>query len=397
MVQNVLNDADMSRPIRLLWLIDSLTVGGAEALIVPFARKIDKARFDLTVCALSTISGNPMEERLREAGVRVVILGARDLRDRKAFRRLKELVIAERFDLVHAHLTYSAIWSGLVSRATGVPSIVSLHVAPAATRAMQTAWRQKVLTGVRDRLMRFVIRRWSSRVIMVSGALRDLYVAGGGMRRSTIRIVRNGIELEHFERDHAATRARVEREFDIPAAAPIVVAVSVLREGKGIEVLLEAARQIRHAVFLIVGDGAKADEWRELAGQSGISERVRWAGYRTDVDTLLAGCDVFAHPSLSDAFPTVLLEAMAAGLPIVASDVGGIPEIVEPDVTGFLVPAGDPAALAAAIQALLSNGEQARQMGDRGRAVARQQFSTEAWIERLVAVYGEVLSEKDAA
>jgi glycosyltransferase involved in cell wall biosynthesis len=395
-VQNVLNAAGMGRPIRLLWLIDSLTVGGAEALVVPFARKLDKQRFQLTVCALSTISGNPIEQRLQADGTRVITLGASDLRDRKAFRRLKELVTAEGIDLIHAHLTYSAIWSAFLSRATKIPSVVSLHVAPEATRALQTTWRQKLLTSVRDRLMRFVTRRWSSRVIMVSEALREIYAGGGGMARSSIRVVRNGIELERFKRDRDETRSRLSRDFEIPTGTPIVIAVSVLREGKGIEVLIEAAQRVQGAIFLIVGDGPKADEWRELTKEYGVTDRIRWAGYRTDVDNFLAGCDVFAHPSLSDAFPTVLLEAMAAGLPVVASDVGGIPEIVEPGETGVLVPAGDASRLAAAIQDLLSDRRRARDMGDRGRLVAEQKFSTEAWIDRLVAVYAEVLAEEES-
>lgn len=383
----------MSSPVRLLWLIDSLTVGGAEALTVPFARRLDRRRFELIVCALSTIAGNPVEQRLRDEGVSVVNLGARSLRDAGAFRRLESLVRTERIDLVHAHLTYSAIWSALLSRRTRVPSVVSLHVAPAASRAVQTTWRQRVLTTVRDRLMRFVISRWSSRVIMVSDALREVYLAGGGMRRSTIRVVRNGIELERFQRDPAETRLRLMREFDVPPDVPIVVTVSVLREGKGIEVLLDAARHVPGACFLIAGDGPKAEEWRQLARRNGVEPRIRWAGYRVDVDALLAGCDLFAHPTLSDAFPTVLLEAMAAGLPVVASNVGGVPEIVEPEVTGLLVPPGDPMQLAGAIADLLSNRERVRKMGEQARLVAGRQFSTSAWIERLAAVYAEVLEE----
>ena len=381
-----------SAPLKLLWLIDSLTVGGAEALVVPFARGLDRQRFDLTVCAMATITGNAIEKRLRDDGVRVVNLEARSLRDRAAFRRLKAFVLAERIGLVHAHLTYSGIWSALLSRSTGIPSITSLHVAPAASRALQKSARQKILTTVRDRLMRFAVNRWSDRVVMVSAALRDSYVRSGGIRRSKIRVVHNGIEVERFARDRAGTRARLIREFDIPPQAAIVVTVSVLRAGKGIDVLLDAARAVPGAYFLIAGDGPMAAEWRQLATSHGVDARIRWAGHRNDVDALLAGCDVFAHPTLSDAFPTVLLEAMAAGLPIVASDVGGIPEIVVPGETGLLVPAGDARPLAAALTDLLSSHEKGRQMGERARAIATERFSIESWLRNLTAVYDEVLA-----
>ena len=377
--------------VRLLWLIDSLTVGGAEALVVPFARRVDRTRFDLTVCAMTTIAGNAIESRLRSDGINVVNLEANSLRDKAAFARLKELVRKERVDIVHAHLAYSGIWSAMLSRSTGVPSIVSLHVAPAASLAIQPSFAQKVATVVRDRLMRFVISRWSSRIVMVSDALRKTYRRGGGIRADKTRVVHNGIEVERFERDRAEARAKIEGEFDIAGNVPVVATVSVLREGKGIDVLLAAARDVPQAVFLIIGDGPKAPEWRELAEANGVSDRVRWAGHRDDVDALIAGCDLFAHPTLSDAFPTVLLEAMAAGLPIVASNVGGIPEIVSPGETGTLVPAGDANALSRAVAELVSDRDRCRRMGKRAQTIARERFSIDAWLRNLNAVYDEVL------
>lgn len=387
----------MAPPIRLLWLIDSLTVGGAESLVVPFARRVDRSRFELLVCCLSTIAGNAIEERLRQDGVPVTNLGARHLRDVQAFRRLESLVRDEKVDLVHAHLTYSAIWSALLSRKTAVPSVASLHVAPSATRAVLTSRMQIVAAAIRDRLMRFVLNRWSSAVVMVSDALARTYLAGGGIAKKKIRVVHNGVELERFRRDRAEVRARIGREFDIPDGTPVVVAVSVLRAGKGVEVLLDAAKDVKDAIFLIVGDGPKREEWMEAGRRSGIAERVRWAGYRTDVDEILAGCDVFAHPSLDDAFPTVLLEAMAAGLPVVASSVGGIPEIVDSGVTGILVPPGNAAALAEGISSLLADRPCLARMSEAARVRADSRFSTTAWTERLAVVYEDVIAEGSRA
>jgi glycosyltransferase involved in cell wall biosynthesis len=157
--------------------------------------------------------------------------------------------------------------------------------------------------------------------------------------------------------------------------------VSVLRPGKGIEVLLDAVERVPDTYFLIVGDGPKRAEWQSMTN----SDRVRWLGYRTDVDAILAGCDVFVHPSLDDAFPTVLLEAMAAGLPVVASRVGGIPEIVS-ESTGILVPPGDPAALADAMTKIDPH------MSIAARERATREFSIDAWIARLDTVYAEAMS-----
>ncbi|HYO77287.1 MAG TPA: glycosyltransferase family 4 protein [Thermoanaerobaculia bacterium] len=376
---------------RLLWLLDSLGVGGAEALVVPFARQLDRRKYTLFVGCLWKIEGEMVVSGLRELGVPAIEFAARSLRDRTTYRVVRKFIEDEQIDLVHAHLTFSATWSALLSRQTGIPSVATLHVAPSATRQFRNTLRHRLVTDARDWVMRQTMNRWSSRVITVSEALRQTYLAKRDLAPEKVTVVHNGIELERFRRDRAATRARLEREFDIPAGKPILVTVSVLRPAKGIEFLLEAAKRVDNAVFLILGDGNKREEWQALAAQQGIGDRVRWAGYRTDVDTILAGCDALVHPSLDDAFPTVLLEAMAAGLPVVATRVGGIPEIVNDGATGILVPPADAEALASGIGELLSDRERMRRMGALATDSAITRFSTAAWVSRLTAVYDEVL------
>lgn len=370
---------------KLLWLIDSLNVGGAETLAISFVRRYDREKFELTIAYLQSIAGSAIQQQLEDAGIRLVPLHARNLRDVSAFRRLLRFLREEKIDVVHAHLTYSATWASLASRLTGIPSIATLHVAPPSGRDRR---------ALRDRLMRFVVNRWATLVVMVSDALKNDYVAAGGLSAKKMRTVHNGIELQRFERDRAECRARLGRELQIPEASLVVVTVSVLREGKGIEVLLDAATRVPEARFLIVGDGAKRDEWKQLATRLGVAGRVHWAGHRSDVDALLAGCDLFVHPSLADALPTVLMEAMAARLPVVASNVGGIPEIVEVEATGRLVPPGDPARLAAEITDLLRDPVRRDRMGAHARVVAEKRFSTDSWIARLERVYEEAMQER---
>lgn len=374
---------------RLLWLVDTLGVGGAEALTVPFARALDRSQFHLTVAAISDAEGLNAQ-RLRDAGVEVIDLKGKNLRDLAAMRRLFALLREKKIDLVHAHLTYSAIWSALATRLTGVPSVISLHVSVEATRSLHTNVRHRFLTGLRDALMTKVANRWSSRIVMVSAALRDAYVEKG-LNRDKVRVVHNGIEIERFGHARNETRARLNAEFSIPPDSPLVALVSVLRPGKGVEVLIDAIERVPHGTFLIIGDGPMREEWSARAASTGVADRIRWAGFRSDVDRMLAGCDLLVHPSLDDAFPTVLLEAMASGLPVVASRVGGIPEIVTPGVTGELVPPGDVARLAAAISALLADRALLEQMSQNSSAGAAR-FSTRAWVERLLDVYHDVTS-----
>jgi glycosyltransferase involved in cell wall biosynthesis len=379
-------------------------MGGAESLVIPFVRGIDRERYDLFVCCLASIGGNVNEAAVRAENVPFTNLGARNLLDVRAFRRLLRFIRDHDIDLIHAHLTYAATWAALASRMTGVPSLATLHVAPP----------QRGRAHLRDQLMRFALKRWSSGVIAVSAALREQYRALGEgswrltadswrarelrqplaasrqplppSTRTNVIVAHNGIDVSRFAGDRAASRARIAEQFAIPPDATIIATVSVLREGKGVEVLLRAFEKIGDAYLLIIGDGPKRDEWRSLAK----NDRIRWAGFRNDVHALLPGCDIFVLASFDDAFPTVLLEAMAAGLPVVASRVGGIPEIVEEGVTGLLVPAGDENALADAIDQLLQGDRTA--MAAAARQRARERFSTEAWIARLEEIYARVLS-----
>jgi glycosyltransferase involved in cell wall biosynthesis len=376
---------EQPRRIRLLWLLDSLHVGGAEALALSFARNHDRERIELIVGHLRTIDETSLEQQFETVGVRVICIGARNLRDLPAFRRLLRLVREEKIDLIHAHLLYAVIWGALVSRITRVPMVATLHTAPPSARSKY---------GFLDRIMRLVVNRWARLVVMVSDAQRKEYVAGRAFDAAKLRVVHNGIDLERFARDPEEARARLERELAIPALSPIVITVSVLRDVKGIDVLLEAAGLVAERIpsvqFAIVGDGPQRKELHALATSLDVQQRVHWLGHRDDVETLLAGCDLYVLPSRADALPTVLMEALAARLPGVASDVGGVSEIIEPEQTGRLVPPGDPVKLAAAISDLLGDRATLARMSAAGPAAARR-FSTAAWIERLERVYGEAV------
>lgn len=374
----------MTARTRLLWFIDSLNVGGAETLMVSFARGYDRERFEVVVACLKPVTGSTIEAQLLEAGVRIIPLNARNLRDVRAFRRLLAVLRDERIELVHAHLVDASIWAAVASRISGIPSVVTLHTSPQPERFRQ----------IRERLMRVLIDRWATLVIVVSDALGQDYLHRGGLRAAKIRTAHNGVVLTRFERPRDQARAELAREFSVPEDVPLLVSVSVFREPKGIDVLLRAmaSSEVADGHLVIFGDGEMRESWMTLAGSLGLDGRVHWAGYRSDVERFLAGCDVFVHPTFEDAFPTVLLEAMAAGLPVIASSVGGIPEIVNPELTGRLVPPRNEEALAAAIVELLGDGQLRLHLGEAGRRVALEKFSTAAWIARLEKIYEEALS-----
>lgn len=387
-------DARGGGPIRLLWLIDSLTAGGAEALTVPFARALHRedrrggpgggAR--LEVAYLKSLGGNPFEAELRDLGVPVTGLGARNLRDLPGFRRLLRFLRRGRFDLIHAHLAYASIWGLLAGRLTGTPVVLTLHVRP----PDDSPWSRE---GLRRRLLVAAANRWARRALAVSEVIRDAWAAVG-LARGRITVVHNGVETGRVGLGSEAAAA-VRRELRVPGDAPLVLTVSVLRPGKGLAVLLEAVPAVLtehpRARFAVVGDGPERRRLEQRAAAAGLGRAVVWAGFRRDVPAFLAAADLFVLPSRDDAFPTVLLEAQAAGVPVVASRAGGIPEIVEDGTTGLLAPPGDAAALARAVSALLADPAARRRLAEAGRRRAEERFSTGAWLARLEAVYAEVL------
>jgi glycosyltransferase involved in cell wall biosynthesis len=377
--------------MRVLLLIDSLDSGGAESVVVPFARHLDRARIELHALALFDIHAKhrvPTHrnlDALRDLGVPTVELHTRNLRDARAFRQLQHEIRARQIEVVHAHLTFSIIWGALASRLAHLPFIATLHGFGNPPRGSRHwLW---------ESLVRFAARR-ASRVVCVSGALRDYYLRQARLDAARTVTIYNGLELDRFGANEA-TRAEKRRELGIPDNAPAIMMVALLREGKGHDELLAAVPSVRqhipNARVFIVGGGAREAELRQAAQPLGSS--VIFLGHRDDIPALLSAGDLFVLPSYVEALPTVVLEAMAARLPVVATRVGGIPEIVREGETGLLIEAHDSPALAQAILSLLQSPARAREMGIAGRARVEAQFSAQRCAQSLMALYDQVRAE----
>jgi len=385
-------------PIRVLWLIDSLGTGGAEALTVRFVRALLRrdpslSRVRPTVAFLKRMRGNPYEAELRALGVEPVFLDARHLRDVAAFRRLLRRIREDDVDVLHAHLAYASIWGALAGWWTGRPVVASLHVTP--PRAPR--WSRE---GLRRRLRARLLRRSGVHPVAVSRAVARSWSEATSIPVHRIRVIPNGVEPE--PPSSPARRRTARRELGLgdettrgEAEATVVMTVAVLRRDKGLDLLLEAAGrvlEVRPEVrFVVVGDGPERGALERRAAERGLGDRVLFTGFRSDVSELLTAADLFVLPSREDAFPTVLLEAAAAGLPAVAADVGGVPEIVVSEKTGVLVPPDDPGALAGALIELAARPEERRRIGEAARRRAESELSAGRWLDRLTELYGEVL------
>lgn len=372
--------------MRVEIMIDGLGWGGAEMLLTEFAATAGSAGLDLSVSYLREKDGNPAAARLRALGVDPVMVPIGGLLAPASLRSVRRHLAATRPDVLHTHLGYSDFLGGLAARSLGIPTVSTIHV---------TEWEGDLRNAVKLYLSANVRARCMSRVIAVSESARQAYMKQGWDRRDHFAVVRNGV----VGATQPGSGRSVRAELLLAPDHLVVAMVSVLRPGKGHEVALEAVRRLQVAFpqlrLLIVGEGPLRGEIERRAAPLGSA--VVMAGHRDDIMRVLDAVDVLVHPSHADAFPTALLEAAAAGVPVVATRVGGIPEIVVPGQTGLLVDAPpDADTLAPALGFLLTDPAKRQRLALAARQRFGQLFTAQAWSSNLRALYEELLEEQRA-
>jgi glycosyltransferase involved in cell wall biosynthesis len=337
------------------------------------------------VGVLQTRQGNPMTDAIRQIGVPVTTLDVRRLRQRGSYGAVRNLIERTSPDVTHTHLEFANILGTLAAHHAGVPSVATLHTLDRPTMLSRAR--------VRFELMTFVLRLRAELIVSVSECARSRHVAYGLPASRTI-VIRNATDA--FDARPLPSRSTARALLSVSDHARVVTAVSVFRPEKGLDTLIEAAARLRRhlpdLVCVLVGDGPHREHLEACAREHGVAANIRFVGWRDDVGTLLSATDVFVHPSLIDALPTSVMEAMAAGLPIVAARVGGVPEMIEHDVTGSLVPAGRADDLADSILRMLTSPDDARRMGDRARERAVAEFHPTVFGNRLISAYERLVA-----
>jgi glycosyltransferase involved in cell wall biosynthesis len=369
--------------VRVHALIDDLGCGGAELLLAEFARFAGGARIDLSVGYLSVKCGDVAAERLRRLGIEPQLVPVSSMVGAHDFARVRRHLQRVAPDLVHTHLGTSDCLAGAAARSLRIPAVATLHAADWSCASSRDSARLRLSGAAR--------RRCAARVIAVSECARRTYLATGWDTPERVVAIHNGVA----GRAQPGAGTAVRRELGIPADAPLVAMVSTLRPEKAHDVALAAHALLRErfpaARLLVVGEGPAEHAIEPLVRAAGPA--VVMAGYRDDVMAVLDAADLLLHPSRMEAFPTTLLEAMAASVPIVATRVGGIPEIVRDGHEGLLVDAPpDAGQVAAALARLLADPELRRRMGTAARERFEREFTAQAWTARTRAVYDGVLA-----
>jgi glycosyltransferase involved in cell wall biosynthesis/protein-tyrosine-phosphatase len=331
----------------------------------------------------------PLAERLRRLGVPVTIVDERTTSAFGILRRLVRFFKDHDIDVVHTHRYKDSVLAGIAAKLAGVRHVVrTVH----GLREPMTGW-----AGLKFRLYetldRLALLCCADLVIAVSMRMADTLRASG-YRPTSVTHIHNGVDLVAIDRRAPKDARDIRRELGIDPYAVVIGTVGRLSPVKGHASLLRAARRIlqRHpgVTFLIVGSGPLESGLRAEAASLGIDGACVFAGARQDVHDLIAAMDVFVLPSLDEGIPMALLEAMALRVPVVATAVGGVPEVVEDGVSGILIPPADHEALADGCLRLIADREWARAIGTRGRHLVEQRFTQERCGRALLTAYRSV-------
>jgi glycosyltransferase involved in cell wall biosynthesis len=374
---------------RVLTLIDKpIAMGGAERLAVDLTVALDEARFVRYFCATRRSPFPQLDGELRAAGVHYLALDRSSRLDLLPWLRLERLLREERIDVVHAHLFGSNVWGSLIGRLARVPIVV----------AHEHTWSY-VGRPLRKLADRQIIGRLADTIIAVSDADAAKMAEVERIPRQRIVVIRNGIRNPSVTSDRETVRAAL----GIAPDAPVVAAVSVIRPQKRLDRLIEAAAILRAnlpaARVLIVGAGYAEETARlqALLQRRGLHDAVLMVGPREDAANVMAAADVGVITSDYEGIPLALLEFMALARPVVATAVGGIPEVVEDGVTGILVTERTPEGIAAALHRVLTAPAEEREaMGRAARVLQQETYSFDAYVRAVTALYDELLAHKRA-
>lgn len=389
---HVISDADR---IRLLQFLTVFAIGGTERQVTNLTTGLDRARFDLHFGCLQRVGEFLAEIEAR--GIPVTDYKISRLYGLEALRqqvRFASYLRRNRIDIVHSYNFYANCFAVPAARLARTPVVVASIRDTGA-----------FLTPSQRRAQRMVCRL--ANVVLVNADAVRQWLIGEGYSPDKLVVIRNGIDLARFGRPRTA--AGVRQELGLPADAPLIGMLARVNRLKGVEYFLEAAAAVAagfpEARFLVVGDTVVAKnsaiapnsdyrgELEDHIRRLGLEGRVVFTGFRLDVPELLSQVSVSVLPSLSEGLSNAVLESMAAAVPVVATRIGGTPEMIEDGVTGLLVPPRDSAALASAIRRVLEDHELAARLGQAARRQVAEDFSLEHMVRETERLYSILLAQ----
>ena len=369
----------LAAPVRVMHLVYSLRPGGMEFGVVKLVNGLDRRRVQSSICSTKPAA---ILKDLVARDVKQFEFDRRDGNDPKLVWQLYQLFKRERPHVVHTHAWGTLLEGLLAARLAGVPVVVHGEHGTLQLKGYQR-WVQKAAWSATDR------------VLSVSSRLAERMAAETSFAAERITTIRNGVDLSRFQ---SVDRAAARQSIGVGATTLVVGTVGRLVPVKDQSTLLEAVSLLRNSgidvTLVIAGDGPLRGALSQRASALGIANAVSFLGHRGDVEAVLAALDVFVLSSVSEGLSNTILEAMAAGTPVVATQVGGADELVDDGVTGILVPAASPRAMADALARLLTDHGQRRTMGAAGRARVEASFNLDTMIRNYETLYVDLVAAR---
>ena len=365
------------------YLLPNVELGGSEKHVIRLASELRRRGYETGIACV--FREGALAEETRSDGVPLVTLSVNEgCWNVGTFFRIFCWLRSNQIDILHTYLFGFHLFAGLSARLLGIPVILS-------SRREIADWKKKRHLWLENLGNLFV-----DRVVTCSRAVEKWALGRERISQEKVLTIHNGVDLERF--GSQGDGSKIRNEFSIPEGAPLIGTVANLAVEKGYPYLLEAVefvlKEKPDTWFIFVGSGPLESEIKERAAKIPGHRQIIFTGFRSDIPDFLAAMDVFVLASLIEGFPNVLLEAMAMAKPVVATEVGGIPELVDSEESGVLVPAKDGKALAKAILSLLADRGRANRLGLRAQEKTRIEFALEHMVDQYEALYLSLLREK---
>lgn len=362
---------------------------GVEHFIINFARRLNRKCFDLTVGCLD--AGGVLLDEIHSLGCSSFVLSRQSGLDWRLVVSLARIFSKQKFDIVHTHNQAAHFYAGLAAKISRVPCLITTEHS-----------RHYIEERRIRRLEKLILSSFTDRWVNVSQELAQLSIEKDGLLSKKVRVIPNGIDIERFRKPMSFYNdyndiARMKKGLGIPSDAKLAIMVARLHPIKNHKILLQAVAAIKERIknvhIILVGDGELRDDLMELAQQLGIGNRIHFLGYRQDIPELLWLSDLFVLCSFTEGMPLSLLEAMAAGVPVIIARTANKAGVITDGVNGKVVET-DTKALAVGLANILENQDHYKRLAENGFEFVSKHFSLETMMKQYESLYEEILERK---
>jgi glycosyltransferase involved in cell wall biosynthesis len=385
--------------IKIAYILTPVEFGGSEKVNLTFLKNVDRERFDVHPVLLvrpwekDNLFVNQIEEAEYSVCRIPVALKPRSegrdyFRVARCILHLYRILSGKSFDLVHTHGYFADIIGTPACRLLRIPHVSTCHGFISNDRNLR----------IYNRLDRFSLR-FSERIITVSAEIKNDLVRNG-IEEARVVVIRNAVQNSYGEKEITDHRTEKRQLLSIGPDDFVIGYVGRLSEEKGVHDLVEAASILKEKFeafkMIIIGDGQKREELEGLSRRKGLEKEIIFTGFQSDVEKWLPALDVFVLPSLTEGTPMALLEAMAVGVPAIATSVGGVPKVIEDGVNGFLINPADSEALADKIMTLIHNSSLSKKIVENAIDIIEKEYNVHEWCRKIETQYDSLLNNGKA-